>query len=81
MITKQQAINVINRMFHHNVMKNSDGTCQRWRRNGKTKTWKSQAFINEFEIPIKHGLRDYNYITPRNADTFHLASECTNEKQ
>lgn len=37
-----------------------------WRRNGKTKTWKRNA--TKFQIPVKHGLYDYGYITEENYD-------------
>jgi hypothetical protein len=46
--------------FEHINLKNADGTRLRARRNGKTKTWKTR--MNNFDIPIKHGLRDYGYI-------------------
>jgi hypothetical protein len=62
------------REFHHNLNKNADGTCERWRRNGKTKTWSTRP--GEFQIPVKHGLRDFAYITNWNASNFHFASEC-----
>jgi hypothetical protein len=29
-------------MFHDNTYRNADGTCQRWRRNGRTKVWKTR---------------------------------------
>jgi hypothetical protein len=39
-----------------------------WRRNGKTKTWKRNA--TKFQIPVKHGLYDYGYITDENFNLF-----------
>jgi len=40
----------------------------KWRRNGATKVWKTRP--DEFKIPVKHGLRDYGYITNENAHLF-----------
>lgn len=50
------------------IFKNADGTPQRWRRNGATKTWKTRP--DDFRIPIKRGLNEYAYITPSNAHEF-----------
>ena len=36
-------------------------TGKRWRRNGKTKLWKTRP--DQFKIPVKHGLYQYGYIT------------------
>jgi hypothetical protein len=47
---------------------------ERWRRNGATKRWVTRP--NAFRIPIKHGLRDYSYLTDENAHDFHLEQEC-----
>lgn len=43
----------------------------KWRRNGKTKTWKTRP--DEFKIPIKHGLYSFGYITQDNAHLFEVA--------
>ncbi len=40
-------------------LKNSDGSPQRWRVNGKPKTWKTRP--NDVKVPIKRGLREYAY--------------------
>lgn len=81
MVTYTQAL--IENDFHYNI------GCERtkpgsnsvtmirvmcWRRNGKTKIWKTRP--GEFRIPIKHGLYDYSYLTDKNAHLFHVASEC-----
>lgn len=34
----------------------------KWRRNGKTKVWKSASRSEHFRIPVKYGLRTYGYI-------------------
>lgn len=45
-----------------------------WRRNGRTKLWKTRP--DDFEVPIKHGLRNYGYIDEDNAYRFHTTAEC-----
>lgn len=40
----------------------------RWRANGKCKTWKRNP--ERFQLPIKHGLYSYGYITEENAHLF-----------
>lgn len=47
---------------------------KRWRRSGKTKTWKTRP--KEFRIPIKHGLYNNWEITHLNAKEFHAARSC-----
>jgi hypothetical protein len=50
----------------------------RWRRNGKTKTWKTRP--TEFRIPVKFGLRSYDYISEREAEWFHVEEDCQEAK-
>lgn len=45
----------------HKFNKNADGTPQRWKVNGKVKTWKRNP--NKIYIPVKNGLRNYDFIT------------------
>lgn len=42
----------------------------RCRVNGKVKLWKTRP--GEFQIPVKHRLRNFFYITPNNADEWEL---------
>lgn len=72
MITREQALNL--NEFHHNQYKNKDGTCSRYRRNGKTRTWKTTR--PDWYIPVKHGLYGYASIGHDEAEFFHVASEC-----
>jgi hypothetical protein len=72
MIIKAEAIS--GKEFHSSVLKNSDGTCQRWRANGQCKTWVTRE--REFKLPVKRGLREYSYITDYNAHEFHMPDEC-----
>lgn len=43
-------------------------TGRRWRRNGKTQTWKTRP--GHFRIPVKHGLYEYGEITHEQAANF-----------
>ena len=43
-----------------------------WRANGKCKTWKRSP--ERFQLPIKHGLYSYGYITEENAHLFETIS-------
>ncbi len=61
-ITLDQAKNLkVGTILYHVKNKNADGTPQRWRVNGKVKTWKRDT--SEIRIPVKHGLRTHDYIT------------------
>lgn len=42
----------------------------KWRVNGKIKTWKRDD--SRFQLPIKHGLYDYAYLTNDNCHLFQL---------
>jgi len=55
-----KALNYGDILYHvHN--RNANGTPQRWRVNGKVKTWKRT--LRRIEIPVRHGLRNYDYLT------------------
>lgn len=41
-------------ILYHAVNRNADGTAQRWRVNGKVRTWKTRP--NEVQVPVKHGM-------------------------
>ena len=72
MITLEQAKALKNgTILHHVNFKNSDGTPQRWRVNGKVKTWKT--WPDRVKVPLKHGLYSYDYLTERNLDLVDLA--------
>jgi hypothetical protein len=60
--------------FHDSIDVSSDGTCARWRRNGKLQTWKTRP--GQFRQPVKHGLRHYFQITDNNIGEFHDAQGC-----
>ena len=55
---------VYGQTLYHLFHRNADGTPQRWRVNGKCKTWKRNP--ERFQVPLKHGLYNYDYL---NEDT------------
>lgn len=61
MVTKHEALT--HNMFHDNL-------CRRWRRNGQTKIWKTRD--NEFRVPVKYGLYNYDAVTHLNSGTVHI---------
>ena len=79
MVTKEQAL--ASDTYHY-------GTCTRtigkrggvteriiiYRRNGATQTWKTR--LDDFRVPVKHGMSDYGEITPTTAPVFHIPEEC-----
>ena len=70
MITLEEAKHLSHgTILYHVKNRNSDGTAQRWRVNGKPKTWKTRP--DEVRVPIKHGLYAYDYL---DQDTLHLVS-------
>ena len=71
MVTKEQALNAM--MFHVAIGPNK---CQKWRRNGATKVWKTRP--DEFRVPVKFGLYAYAYIDHTNAHKVHLGEDCPN---
>tara|TARA_Y100000310_G_C20578648_1_gene761816 strand:- start:387 stop:608 length:222 start_codon:yes stop_codon:yes gene_type:complete len=46
---------------------------QVWRRNGKTKVWKSRP--DNYRVPVKHGLYNYTYVTHFNL-LWHVEEDC-----
>ncbi len=42
----------------------------KWRINGQAKVWKTKP--DQFQIPLKHGLYDFGYLTESNAALFSL---------
>jgi hypothetical protein len=72
MITKEMAVAATYRQeFQHKTLKNADKTPVRCRVNGKCKTWKTQP--ENFQLPVKHGLKTCFYITPANANEWTMA--------
>lgn len=75
MITKDDAVTAGNtgKTLYHMTLRGSDKKPTRCRVNGRCKTWKTRP--TEFQLPVKHGLRDCFYITPANADNWALTEE------
>ena len=48
-------------ILYHVSHRNADNTPQRWRVNGKPKTWKRSP--ERVQVPLKHGLYSYDYLT------------------
>lgn len=71
-ITKQQAETAS--AFHEDHA--PGGKVYRWRRNGKTQTWKTRP--GDFRVPIKYGLYSYGQLTHLEAHRFHTEDECPN---
>ena len=55
-------------ILRHTILKNADGTPQRWRVNGKVTTWKTRP--NEIRVPLKRGLYQYYHLDHFNLDEF-----------
>ena len=71
-ITLEQAKNLRpGDMLHHVTNKNADGTPERWKVNGQPKIWKRSP--ERVQIPVKHGLYDFGYITEQWLDDVDLA--------
>lgn len=66
-------------ILYHRNHRNVDGTAQRWRVNGKPKTWKTRP--NEVRVPIKHGLWSYDYLTECDLDMVSLTDPTAKEDQ
>ena len=59
-------------LYHQNV-RNADATPARVRVNGKCKLWKTRP--TDFQLPVKHGLKDCFYITQDNIADWCLTEE------
>ena len=55
--------------LYHRFNRNADGTPQRWRVNGKPKTWKRRP--DHVRVPLKHGLYHFDALTQ--ADLYMLS--------
>ena len=65
MLTLDQVFGLRNGdILYHIFHRNSDGTPERWKVNGKVKRWKREP--SRFRVPIKHGLYNYDYLEPDN---------------
>ena len=76
MITKDQAVKLQSGTLYHETLKKADGNPKECRINGMCKTWKKTP--EAFRLPVKHGLRDYFYITEDNAHQWSLTPPLPN---
>ena len=61
-ITLEQAKSLKSgQVLYHVTHRNRDGSPVRWRVNGQPKVWKRDP--SRVRVPIKHGLRDNDYLT------------------
>ena len=73
-ITLNEAKNLKHgQIIYHTIHKNSDGSAQRWKVNGKVQTWKKD--LNRVKIPIKNGLRNCDYLTENELDLISLTAD------
>lgn len=74
MITLTEAKTLVHgQVLYHTYNRNSDGTPQRWRVNGKVRVWRRSP--ERVQVPLKHGLRDYDYLTERYLSSTSLTEE------
>ena len=73
MITLEEAKNLRHgQTLYHVKNTNANGSPQKWRVNGKPKTWIRSP--ERVEVPVKHGLKDFDTLTE---NELHLV--CLNE--
>jgi hypothetical protein len=60
-------------IIYHRVLRNADGTPQRYKINGRAKLWKTKPW--KIRVPLKHGLYWYGYLTEGNLNCFSLTEE------
>ena len=66
-ITLEQAKNLKHGdILYHIVNLNADNSPQRWKVNGKVKTWKRSP--ERVKVPLKYGLYQYDYLTEKDLD-------------
>ncbi len=71
MITLDQAKNLRpGQVIYHTIHKNAKGGPERWKVNGKPRTWKRQPW--RVEVPVKYGLYSYDKITENDLDLVDL---------
>jgi len=67
-ITLSQAKKLTYRQtLYHKTYKNTDGSPERWRVNGKPQTWKRNP--QRIRVPIKRGMYEYGYLDENDLKT------------
>lgn len=59
-------------MLHDRMLKNADGTPQRWRVSGRPKVWKTRP--DEVRVPVKRGMYQHSALTHDNLNELRLGS-------
>jgi hypothetical protein len=73
-ITLEQAKSLrYGQTLYHAKNRNSDGTPQRWRVNGKPQIWKRAP--HKVRVPLKYGLYRYDAITEEELNLVYLNEE------
>jgi hypothetical protein len=73
-ITLEQAKSLrYGQTLYHAKNRNSDGTPQRWRVNGKPQVWKRTP--SRVRVPLKYGLYSYDAIDETTLDLVYLNEE------
>jgi hypothetical protein len=73
-ITLEQAKSLrYGQTLYHAKNRNSDGTPQRWRVNGKPQIWKRAP--HRVRVPLKYGLYAYDAIDETTLDLVYLNEE------
>lgn len=74
MLTLEQAKNLEHgTVLYHIGNRNADGSLQKWRVNGKVRTWKTMP--EKVEVPLKHGMYAYDYLTEHTLDLLCLTED------
>jgi len=60
-------------IIYHKTAINADGSKQRFKVNGKVKTWKKNP--SRIHIPLKRGLYEYGYLDEYDLEEFSLTKE------
>lgn len=70
MINKEIALSLaLGTVLYRSNEQNLDNTPQRWKVNGRCRVWKREPMF--FELPIKRGAYQFDYVNPGNARFFH----------
>jgi hypothetical protein len=73
-LTLEEAKNLqFGQVLFHTKQRNADKTPQRWRVNGKPKTWKRSP--ERVSVPVKSGLYSYDHITERDLELVSLTEK------
>lgn len=70
-MTRDQALTLpLGTVLHHISQTGTDRQPVRCRVNGRCRTWKTRP--DDFQLPVKYGLKTCFYITPANAHEWTL---------